>query len=148
MMQPWLVILACLIAFPAHAAERNNDLGNATILTDQFLEPGGVAKGSEPADGRGDVVGSHMWINTRNPDQLDILYSGLVGTLVFDAAPAAGQTSQAVAGARNRTRSADGRIERAAAMAPYVREALWLLLAMACTLMFIVGIRARMKRRV
>ena len=147
MKQLLIVLFAFLIAFPAYAAEHLSNLANVPGLTDSFLNPGGVLEGSEPVDGRGDVLGSHMRLDIEDPAQLDILYSSLLGTLVVDTTAPSEQAPVTADVTQDRARSADGPIERAAMMAPYSREALWLLLAVVLTGTAIGVIRARRKRR-
>ena len=142
-----IVVLAYLFVLPAYAADIVTTTGNGALSTDQFADPSGVAHENGSALGLGYVDGSHVSLDISNPAQLDTLYSGLVGTLIFDKESAPlNETLPAAAASASTSLAADS-IGRASLLSPPVEGAFWLLVVAVCSVTLIILFRLRTKRR-
>ncbi len=142
-----IVVLACLFVLPAYAADMVTTTGNPVLPQDQFADPSGVAPENNSSLGLGYVDGSHVSVDVSKPAQLDTLYSGLVGTLIFDKESAPlNETLPAAAASASTSLAADS-IERASLLSPPVEGAFWLLIVAVCSVTLIILFRLRTKRR-
>ena len=146
-MQLVIVVLVCLFVYPAQADQHISVLGNGAILTDQFSEPGELVSRTPSTNGLGAVTGNHMWLDANNPRQLDVLYSGLMGTFVLEGTPVAYDAAHPAAGMPDLADPISKHIERAAVMGSSVGEIFWLLLTAACTVTLIVLLLLRLRSK-
>jgi hypothetical protein len=157
-----IVVVVWLSALTAYADGDITSVRDTVLLTNPILETRGFADDTQlgtsfawsfcgiscPAAENGFIDGAPMSLDVRDPDQLNILFSDLIGVLVVGTPPGAARAIQsALQGDAVKSVGGANILEAATVVPSSLIDATWLVLIAIGAVVYVTTARARRKTR-